>query len=177
MKPKYANGGEIFCIPLFWLDEGYDSINTLKLKKDDENKLFSFGRAIEDMKGCGILVEIFEITGTMHLEYEKIVNSGRLFEPIFMFWLPIKKKRWKIIYENKDYDKIIDSKFDGINIVFGTYDDLYIKNLSSGKETSVTEDEAKKYEKSIIWYPIDLERRIGYELGIYKNNGIRGNCV
>ena len=169
MKSKYADGGEIFCIPLFWLDEGYDSINKLKLKKDDENKLFSFGRVIEDMKGSGILVEIFKATGPMHLDYEDIINSGRLFDPIFIFWLPIKKKRWKIIYKTPDYNKFKDSTFNNINIVFGTYDNLYLKNLASGKEIGITEKDSQKYEQSVIWYPIDLERRIGCELGIYNS--------
>lgn len=170
MKSKYADGGEIFCIPLFWLDAGYDSINKLKLKKEDENKLFSFGRVIEDMKGSGILVEIFNVTGRMYLDYEKIISSDRLFEPIFMFWLPIKKKRWKIIGKTPNYNKFKDSNFNDISIVFGSYDELYLENLSSGKKRRVREEEAKQYEHSLIWYPIDLERRIGYELGIYNLN-------
>jgi hypothetical protein len=167
MKSRYADGGEIFCIPLFWLDEGYDSVNKLKLKKEDENKLFSFGRVIEDMKGCGILVEIFNATGTMSLDYEKIITSGRLFKPLFIFWLPIKKKRWKIIYKTPNYNKFNDSNFNDISVVFGSYDELYLETLSSGKKVFITEEDAKKYEQSIIWHPIDLERRIGCELGIY----------
>jgi hypothetical protein len=86
MNSKYIKGGEIFCIPLFWVNEKYNPKNKLKLSKDDESKQFAFGRAISDEKGCGILIEIFKITGKMDLDYDSIIHSGRLFDPIFIFW-------------------------------------------------------------------------------------------
>ena len=69
----------------------------------------------------------------MNLDYEKIINSGRLFEPIFMFWLPIRKKRWKVVYQTPNYDEFNDSNFNDINMVFGAYDDLHLKKFGSGK--------------------------------------------
>ena len=160
MKSKYINGGEIFCIPLFWVNEKYDLKNKLKLKKEDENKDFSFGRAISDEKGCGILVEIFKIIGPMNMDYEKIIHSGRLFDPVFIFWAGIKEKRWKIIYQTPNYNKYKDSNYGSIEIIFGPYDDLYLENISTREKKKVKENDIQKYEQSIVWHPIQLEKRI-----------------
>jgi hypothetical protein len=160
MKSKYINGGEIFCIPLFWTNIKYDPKNKLKLKKEDENKEFAFGRAISDEKGCGILVEIFKIIGSININYEKIIHSGRLFGPIFIFWAGIKEKRWKVIHQTPNYDKYKDSNYGSIEIIFGSYDNLYLENISTHERKKIKEDEISKYEQSIVWHPIQLEKRI-----------------
>ena len=46
MDSKYIKGGEIFCIPLFWINETYNPKNKLKLSKDDESKSY-FCEAID----------------------------------------------------------------------------------------------------------------------------------
>ncbi len=161
-KNKYCEGGEVFCIPLFWVDEEYNAKS--KLKKQDENKQFAFGRAIEEQGGAGILVEIFKISGPMTLDYESIVNSDLLFDPIYIFWVGIRKKRWKIVYQTPNYDKYSDSNYANINMVLGDYQNLYLKNVESGLEKKLTKEEARKYEKSIVWHPAQLEPRIVQEL-------------
>jgi hypothetical protein len=160
MNSKYIKGGEIFCIPLFWINEKYNPKNKLKLSKDDESKLFAFGRAISDEKGCGILVEIFNITGKMNLDYENIIHSGRLFKPVLIFWVAVREKRWKVIYQTPNYNKYEDSNYQNIEIVFGPYDNLYLENLYSKTKKRISETEALDYEQSIVWHPIQLERRI-----------------
>jgi hypothetical protein len=160
MKSKYINSGEIFCIPLFWTNEKYDPKNKLRLNKEDENKEFAFGRAISDEKGCGILVEIFKIIGQMNIDYEKIIHSGRLFDPIFIFWAGVKEKRWKVIYQTPNYDKYEDSNYGSIEIIFGAYDDLYLENISTHERGQIKEEDISKYEQSIVWHPIQLEKRI-----------------
>jgi len=161
MKRKYCEGGEIFCIPLFF-DTGEQYNSKQKLRKEDANKNFAFGRVIE--QGGSILVEIFKITGTLSLNLEEITSSDLLFAPIQIFLTGVLKKRWKVIGKTENYDKYKDSNYSNINIVLGGYDNLRLYNFESNAERKITKEEARKYEMAIVWHPAQLEPRIIEEL-------------
>ena len=161
-KSKCADGGEIFCIPLFLPKDDWKL--TIKLSKEDYGKEFVFGRAIEDCKGCGILVEIFRKVGNLETDIDEIIGSGRLFEPIFIFWVGVRKRRWKVIGKTQDYDKWGKSNYKDINIVFGVHGDFRLHNFATMQETKLPTESIGKYEHSKIWFPIDLENRIIKEL-------------
>jgi flagellar biosynthesis chaperone FliJ len=78
----------------------------------------------------------------------------------------VRKKRWEVIYQTHSYDKYKDSNHQNIEMIFGPYDDLYIENLDSKKQKKLSEAEVHNYEQSIVWHPIQLERRIAEALNL-----------
>ena len=159
MKKK-INEGDIFCIPLFMPKDDWDL--KLNLEEKDYDKTFAFGRVIEDGGGSGILVEIFNITGNIYTQTADIINSPLLFKPLYIFWIGIMKKRWKIIAQTPNYNKQRDSNFSDIRIIFGIDDNVRVLNYGTNEETKITEkeEESLDYEYAVTWFPIDLEERI-----------------
>ncbi|RLJ69178.1 Imm26 family immunity protein [Pedobacter alluvionis] len=160
VKKKYVEGGEVFCIPLFWIGENYDPTNPLILSKQDDNKAFAFGRAIEDRGGAGILVEIFDLLGPIKTKCDEIVNSNRLFDPILMFWQGVRKKRWKVVCKTANYNKYVDSGYSDIKMVMEEGDGFYLKTFDTGEKSILSASDASSYESAKIWHPIHLEKRI-----------------
>lgn len=148
--------GTIFCIPLFMEKDDWKLKS--KLSEKDLNKDFAFGRVIET--SSSVLVEIFKKVGSAHTDINEIVHSGIMFSPVQIFWDAIPKKRWRIIGRTEDYDKYRDSNYNNLEMVFGLDDAFRLRHLSTGKEKPVSRDELKKYEFSVVWFPIDLENRI-----------------
>ena len=155
MKKKEIVEGSIFCIPLFMPKDDWKL--KLKLKEEDSDKIFIFGRVIENGGGSGVLVEIFNKTGNLNTKIEDIVNSSLLINPIYIFWEGIIKERWKVVGKTSNYNKIKDSNYNEINIIFGIDDNIRIFNYGSGKEKKITEDEAEllNYEYARTWFPIE----------------------
>jgi hypothetical protein len=150
------NAGILFCIPLFM--ERDDWKLKIKLSEDDLDKDFAFGRVIET--SSSILVEIFKKIGSTKTDINEIVNSGIMFSPVQIFWDGIVKKRWRIIGETENYDKVQDSNYNNLKMVFGMDEDFRLRDLSTEKECNISRDDIEKYEFSTVWFPIDLENRI-----------------
>jgi hypothetical protein len=150
------NAGILFCIPLFM--ERDDWKLKIKLSEDDLDKDFAFGRVIET--SSSVLVEIFKKIGSTKTDINEIVNSGIMFSPVQIFWDGIVKKRWRIIGETENYDKVQDSNYNNLKMVFGMDEDFRLRDLSTEKESNISRDDIEKYEFSTVWFPIDLENRI-----------------
>jgi hypothetical protein len=80
--------------------------------------------------------------------------------PVAIFWKGITKRRWKIIYHDENYNKIIDSNYNNLKMVYGATGDYRLMDFCTNKETLIADEEITKYEVSIVWYPIHLENRI-----------------
>lgn len=154
-------GGEIFAIPLFISDiPSHKSFSRDKF--DDKGKEFAFCRIIENKKGSGYLAEVFDLVGYLKQDLESIITSKRLFRPIAVTGMGITKKRWKKIHVQENFNKETDSKASEIQLVLGTSDNFRL--WQNGKETAISEIEAKNYEMWKIWMPAQLEKRIIEEL-------------
>lgn len=154
-------GGEIFAIPLF-VSDIMDNISFSRNKFEDKGKEFAFCRIIYNKKGSGLIIEVFDLIGTLNQDLESIISSKRLFRPIAVTGLGIYKKRWKKLYEQKDYDKETHSNYSEIQLVLGAGDDLRL--WQNGQEKSINQTEAKKYELWTMWRASHLEKRINSEL-------------
>ncbi|MCM0665515.1 Imm26 family immunity protein [Flavobacterium tyrosinilyticum] len=148
--------GILFCIPLFM--ERNDWKLKVKLSEDDLDKHFAFGRVIET--SSSVLVEIFKKTGSAKTDINEIINSGIMFSPVQIFWDGIVKKRWRIIGQTEDYEKIQDSNYNNLKMVYGMDEDFRLRDLSTEKECNISREDIEKYEFSTVWFPIDLEKRI-----------------
>ena len=156
MKKIIVYPGEIFCIPLFMPKDDWDL--KMKLSDEDLDKEFAFGRVIET--SSSVLVEIFKKIGSDKTSIDEIVNSGILFSPLLIFWDGVVKKRWRIIGKTENYDKYKHSNYDNLKMIFGVGEDFRLRHFSTKKETPITREEFNGYQFSIVWFPIDLEKRI-----------------
>lgn len=154
-------GGEIFAIPLFTSDI-MDNISFAKNKFEDKGKEFAFCRIIYNKKGSGLLIEVFDLIGSLNQDLKSIISSNRLFRPIAITGLGIYKKRWKKLYEQKNYDKERDSNYSKIQLVLGAGDDLRL--WQNGTEKPINKTEAENYEIWTMWRASHLEKRIIKEL-------------
>ena len=153
--------GEIYAIPLFLSDRPV-SENFSREKMDGEGKEFCFCRIIEDQSGSGIIVEVFNIKGSLHTGLESILNSPRLFRPVAIAGLGIYKKRWRKIHTQENYDREKDSHYSNIQLVIGPRDAPRL--WQNGVETPITLEQAKDFEPWVVWVTDQLERRIIQEL-------------
>lgn len=156
MKKIIVYPGEIFCIPLFMPKDDWDL--KMKLSDEDLDKEFAFGRVIET--SSSVLVEIFKKIGSAKTNIDEIVNSGILFSPLLIFWDGVVKKRWRIIGKTENYDKYKHSNYDNLKMIFGVGEDFRLRHFCTKKETPITREEFNGYQFSIVWFPIDLEKRI-----------------
>lgn len=156
MKKIIVYPGEIFCIPLFMPKDDWKL--KMKLSDEDLDKEFAFGRVIET--SSSVLVEIFKKIGSAKTSIDEIVNSGILFSPLLIFWDGVVKKRWRIIGKTENYDKYKHSNYDNLKMIFGVGEDFRLRHFSTKKETPITREEFNGYQFSIVWFPIDLEKRI-----------------
>ncbi len=158
MKKNIVVPGEIFCIPLFMAKDDW-KLKT-KLTDKDLDKDFAFGRVIET--SSSVMVEIFNKISSANTDINEITTSGIMFSPIQVFWDGVVKKRWRIIGQTENYDKIKDSNYENLRMVFGIGEDFRLRDFSTKKEIPISrkEFELKGYEFSTVWFPIDLENRI-----------------
>ena len=110
---KEIDIGDIFVIPLFlpWRNlEDLIDYRKYRFRKDD---IYAFGRLIDiDMGNCK-LIEVFQYVGKIPETPEIIINSGRMFAPIFMVHA-FKTRRWRFLFGNPHYDKWVDSDYENI---------------------------------------------------------------
>lgn len=110
---KEIQFGDIFMIPLFLpyrrLEDWIDYKRYL-FRKDD---IYAFGRLIDiDMGNCK-LIEVFAHVGKVPDTPEIIINSGRMFAPVFVA-SQLKTSRWRFLFCTPDYDKRTDSDYENI---------------------------------------------------------------
>ena len=106
--------GEVYAIPLFLTDIHFMTRVSLKDLRGDDKK-FAYCRIIEERDSGGILVEVFNKVGTLDISIEEVVESMRLFPPIIIAPLGIRKGRWRRIGNNKEQD----SMYSDITLVSG----------------------------------------------------------
>lgn len=164
MKKIIVTPGVIFCIPLFMPKDDWKL--KIKLSEEDLNREYVFGRVIET--SSSVLVEIFNKIGSAYTRIEDIIKSGVMFSPIQVFWDGVVKKRWKVIGQTENYNKITDSNYNNLKMVFGIGEEFRLKDFGTQKETFIQRAEIVKYEFSIVWFPIDLENRIIQKLAVNK---------
>lgn len=169
MITNSIKAGNIYAIPLFLPRAGINGdmkenmVSYSKQSFKDKGKEFAYCRVIKDLGASGILVEVFDIIGGLNIDPKEIISSKRLFNPIPIFGLGIKKKRWKKIYDDPDYDAERDSNFSEIRIVKGMPPHL-LELWQNYALTPISETEALKYERWRVWLPTELEERIKNEL-------------
>lgn len=73
--------GDIFCIPLFMSKDDW-KLNS-KLRKEDYDKNFVFGRIIEI--SSYLVVEVFNKIGPATCDLNEIINSGIMLSPVLIF--------------------------------------------------------------------------------------------
>ena len=93
---------------------------------------------------------------------EVIVNSGILMKPFYTVWTPVIRKRWKTIGVTANYDKIIHSNYNDIELVLGSIDNLRVWKAKDKSETPITKEElmAGDYQLMGIYTHIQVEKRI-----------------
>lgn len=159
IKKKRIDFGDIFAIPLFLpCSQMGDYLDYKKyaFRKDD---IYAFGRLIDiDMANCN-LVEVFGYVGKIPDTPEVIINSGRLFKPVFVVSV-FKTGRWPFLFSNPDYDKWIDSDYD--NITFLLHSEIW----KGGKSIAITQkqhselSQLAEYQPCIIYRGMGIERKI-----------------
>jgi hypothetical protein len=158
-----VNEGEIFAIPLFLSNEK-DNKSFSRDKFKERGKEFVFCRVIEDRKGGGIIIEVFDLIGDIDQSLEDILKTKRLFKPVAISGLGIYKKRWKKIYQQSNYNKEKHSEYSKIKFVMGFGDDLQI--WQNGTKKPIDRKDAEKYEIWDLWRASHLEKRIIKELSL-----------
>lgn len=83
-------------------------------------------------------------------------------KPLYTIWEGVIKKRWKVIYQTPDYDKIKDSNYNDIQLVLGAIDNLRIWHAKDNSETPITREEliSGNYQLMGIYPPIQIEKKI-----------------
>jgi hypothetical protein len=157
---KLANvkSGELYAIPLF-LTEYPDSKSFSKEKFEESDKQFVFCRIIEDLRGGGILIEVFDKTGNLSTKIQDIISAERLIRPITISGVGIYKKRWKKIGEQNNYDKFRDSFYSEITLVAGVGNNLSLWK-GGNNMGQINEEEAQSYEPWIVWRSSQVENRV-----------------
>ena len=154
MKFFQKRVGSIFIVPLFLPSEYTDNIKSYASVDFSQTERYAFGRLIEVDKSGGDLVEIFNYIGAIPSSPMGIVNSGLMFKPLHIS-LGFKKKRWRFIFEDPNYDKIRDSNYQEITFLMGTPEMPALWVGGEYKRTTVYDCES--YRKWIVFTPTEVE--------------------
>ena len=158
MKYLDKKEGSVFFIPLFLPKNIKDNNKSYYRYKFDKEELYAFGRLIDDGEGSGDLIEIFNYTGIIPDDVNVIIDSGLMFKPLHIAQ-GFKKKRYRFIFEDNNYDKNIDSNYQDIGFVLGGY--LWKGGKKDRDLTESEMDEYLKYYNSMrIYAPTQLEEKI-----------------
>lgn len=157
MDFKEEKEGNVFFIPLFLENNMKENNKDYSKYKFDENENYAFGRLIEADNTSGNLIEVFKYIGKIPDNSEIILNSGLLFEPIHIA-MAFSKKRWRFIFEAKEYNKEVDSNYKEISFALGDRNSPVL--WKGGSESKINVEEAKKYKRWIIHHPTRIEDAI-----------------
>ena len=158
MKYLDKKEGRIFFIPLFLPEDIKSSIKSFSKYKFETEKLYAFGRLIEPSSTNGDLIEIFNYIGSIPKNPEKIIKSGLISYPLHAS-LAFKNKRWRFIFDDKDYEKNRDSNYNSLEFLLGDYDnpELWIGGKNTGR---ISIEDAKEKKHWEIFIPTKIERKI-----------------
>ncbi|MDE7203892.1 MAG: hypothetical protein K2O91_18825, partial [Lachnospiraceae bacterium] len=125
-----------------------------------EDDIYVFGRLIELMSGNMNLVEIFSYVGKIPENPERIIQSGRLFEPVTMV-NAFSRGRWRLLFDNPHYDKWTDSDYKNICFFLSMGTTLW----KGGEEIHITNQQSRELKQSgvsemIVYGSVDLEVEI-----------------
>jgi hypothetical protein len=149
--------GNIFSIPLFLSSDFKENVKSYAKYKFPKSEIYAFGRLIEIDQSGGDLVEIFKHIGNIPDSKDIIIKSGRLIDPIHVS-LGFSKKRWQFIFEDKDYDKNIDSNYQNITFLLGIPE---IPELWQGGDISrISDYDTNKFNEWIVYPPTKVENLI-----------------
>lgn len=149
--------GSIFLIPLFLPDEYTDNIKSYASVDFPTTEVYAFGRLIAIDPVGGDLVEVFNYIGSLPDTPKTIISSGRMFDPLHVS-LGFKKKRWRFIFEDPNYDQVKDSNYQDIAFVMGTPDNptLWVGGICK----SIDIYDCDKYRAWIVFVPTEVETMI-----------------
>jgi hypothetical protein len=155
IKKQSPKPGDIFAIEL--------SIRAVHPYKSDKINFtnpknnFAFGRIINIDHVKDVIIEIFNYFGEFLFDVEKIISSGRMFDPINVTGLCFSEGRWKIISSTPSFDKNLVG-FKEIKLVMGIPPN--IKLWKGGQIFTISESDSKGIERYVSYFPIDIETRI-----------------
>jgi len=149
--------GNIFFIPLFFLSDFKDNVKSYARYSFPKTGTYAFGRLIEIDSSAGDLIEIFNYIGNIPDTKEIIIQSGKMFDPIHVS-LAFSKKRWQFVFEDKTYDKNIDSDFQHITFRLGIPEAP--KLWRGGVITKIDDNEANNCNEWIVYPPTKVEKMI-----------------
>ncbi|AXX91566.1 hypothetical protein CPU12_04985 [Malaciobacter molluscorum LMG 25693] len=155
-KTLTVNEGDIYFIPLF-LSHDMSNKSYFRYKFEEDRQNFCFLRIIKDLKGSGILIEVFKYIGNLKSPIESIISSGRLFEPVLIIGDGIHKKRWRKIGETLNYNCELHSNFNQIKLIIGGLDNPRIWQNHKTKDPN---EDISLIEEGIMWVACQLESRI-----------------
>jgi len=111
--------------------------------------------------GCHI-IEVFNFFSKNKTEFPMALKTKRLFDPVFAsFVFFAGKEKWEIVSKPKDFDKN-EAGYKNIKIAFDK--STPPKLWQRGKTKAVDIAELNGIESSVVWVPIQLEKRIQVEL-------------
>ena len=99
-------------------------------------------------------MEIFNYIGAIPSSPMGIVNSGLMCKPLHVS-LEFKKKRWRFIFEDPNYDKIRDSNYQEITFLMGTPEIPTLWVGGEYKRTTVYDCES--YREWLVFTPTEVE--------------------
>lgn len=159
---KELNSGDIFMIPLFLpsLQEWSGLENSIDYKKYKfhKNDIYAFGRLIEKEAGNMNLIEIFSYVGEIPEGPERILCSGRMFEPVYVVGV-FKRGRWRFLFNDPNYDKWTGSDYKSICFLLGT--ELW----KGGEKIYITQQQRRELRQSgvsdmVVHGGVGLEQKI-----------------
>jgi hypothetical protein len=156
--------GEVYAIPLFLTDVPTLTRFGRRDAFSGRGAEFTYCRAIDDERGSGLLVEVYDLVGPLDADLTTVIAAPRLFRPVATTRLAMHKRRWRFVGRCDPYDRESDSDYSQIQLVLGPYEKPV---LWQGGETigPIGVEEAPSYERWQIWFADQLERRIIKELG------------
>lgn len=157
MKDLNLNGGDIFAIPLFIPYDTDEKRFSEKFHKESQGD-YVFCRIISEEMAKSYMIEVFNKVGSLDTSLDEIVKAPRLFKPIPITTMGIRKKRWIKVYQQESYDKERESNYSEIQLVIGDISGLQL--WQNGKTTPITQEEAQHYEFFRFWFASHLEKRI-----------------
>ena len=134
-----------------------ESIKSYTRYKFPKSEIYAFGRLIEIDQSGGDLIEIFKYIGNIPDSKEVIIKSGRLTNPIHVS-LGFSKKRWQFIFEDKNYNKNIDSDYQNITFLLGIPENP--KLWKGGLTLQISDYDTNKYNKWIVYPSTKVENMI-----------------
>ena len=157
MKDLNLKSGDIFAIPLFIPYDTDEKRFSERFHKESQGD-YVFCRIISEEAAKSYIIEVFDKVGSLDTDLCEILKSPRLFNPIAITTMGIRKKRWIKVHQQENYNKEKDSNYSEIKLVVGGASGLQL--WQNGRTTPITQEAAQSYEFFRFWFASHLEKRI-----------------